>query len=108
MKLNNENYDQSSFPYSRVMLSLLWLRMKKFTPDELRVSYKDMIIIVLEHLFPNLINYVRSVVHKLLLRLNKVRLRTKSLFMKNAISKNIAIKNIATQNHVTKKTKKDD
>ena len=64
MKLNSENFDQSHFSHCRVILCLLWLRCKSFTPDALRVSYRDMLIIYLEHYCPQLIDFSRRIINR--------------------------------------------
>lgn len=51
MKLNNSNFDQTSFSHKRVVFSLLWLRSKRFVPAGLRVSFKDMLFLYLEHYY---------------------------------------------------------
>ena len=68
MKLNNENYDQSSFPYHRVLFSLLWLRKMRFTPDALRVSYRDMVVVMIEHRYPDLMINARKWLQKISLK----------------------------------------
>ena len=71
MKLNNENFDQSSFSHSRVVMSLLWLRRKNFTPPALRVSFRDMLMVWLEHNFSEKMTSIKLKLFKVMSRLKQ-------------------------------------
>ncbi len=73
MKLNTENYDQASFSHARVMLCLCWLRCKRFVPNALRVSYKDMLFVWLEHNFSEKMTSIKSVYGRIMSKLRKAR-----------------------------------
>lgn len=71
MKLNTENYDQASFSHTRVMLCLFWLRCKSFVPNALRVSYKDMLFVWLEHNCSEKMTSLKSIYGRLISKLRK-------------------------------------
>lgn len=73
MKLNNENYDQSSFTHTRVMLCLFWLRSKRFVPGSLRVSYRDILFVYLEHNCSEKISSMKSIYVRIVSKLRKGR-----------------------------------
>jgi len=62
MKLNTENFEQSSFTHKRIVFCLLWLRNKSYVPDSMKTSYKDLLFVTLEHYFSEQLDRVRTIV----------------------------------------------
>lgn len=73
MKLNTDNFDQASFSHSRVMLCLLWLRCKRFTPNALRVSFRDMIFVYLEHNYSEMMSSIKALCSRVLAKIRPRR-----------------------------------
>ena len=65
MKLNNTHFDQASFSHKRAVLSLLWLRNKGFVPDALKVSYRDILFVYLEHYWSEKMNKLKDILTRL-------------------------------------------
>jgi len=60
MKITDQNFEQSGFTHKRIMLCLFWLRSRRYTPDFLRASMKDMLFVGLEHYFSEKMATIKS------------------------------------------------
>ncbi|MGH1428145.1 MAG: hypothetical protein ACRBEE_09405 [Arenicella sp.] len=73
MKLNSEKYDQASFSHGRVILCMWWLRSRSYVPNALRVSYKDMLFVWLEHNFSEQTSSIKRTCHRVIAKLRKAK-----------------------------------
>ncbi len=69
MKLNNSNFDQTSFSHKRAIMTLLWLRSKQYVPDTLKVSFRDTLFVYLGHYHSQAIPKAKSLAQRIAIKL---------------------------------------
>jgi len=65
MKLTTKDFDQSGFSHKRTIASLLTIRHSRSTPDHMKVSYRDMLQLHVEHKYERVVRKLKSLIVRL-------------------------------------------
>jgi len=65
MKLTTDDFDQAGFSHKRTIASLLLIRHSQSTPSHMKVSYRDMLQLHVEHKYERVIQKLKNLIMRL-------------------------------------------